>query len=105
MGVALDGIHWYRPLEALRTCCPGFVSFIFIAYTTLSRIAVMNIVTSIFLTSAMKLAEEDKKMILQTKMLSFFHDADTDKDGVISWEEFTAQAEHPIVLEFFDELD
>merc|ERR1712176_21505 len=53
----------------------------------------------------MKFGEEDKKMILQTKMLLFFQEVDVDKDGTVSWEEFAAQAEHPIVLEFFEELD
>ena len=65
----------------------------------------MNIVTSIFVTSAMKHATADKKMVLQTKMAEFFHDADVNQDGSVSWEEFQKQIEHPIIVEFFEESD
>merc|ERR1712048_290273 len=79
--VCLDGIHWGEVYGPLTEYCPLWATGLFMAYTTLVKLAFLNIVTGVFCTSAMERANEDQLEIIEGQLRDFFLAADTDKNG------------------------
>eukprot|EP00927_Polykrikos_kofoidii_P032160 TRINITY_DN27479_c0_g1_i1.p1 TRINITY_DN27479_c0_g1~~TRINITY_DN27479_c0_g1_i1.p1 ORF type:complete len:729 (-),score=105.16 TRINITY_DN27479_c0_g1_i1:149-2335(-) len=100
-----QGMSWGYFSDALLGGECVFQAGVFIVYVSASILAVMNVVTSVFVTAAMKHAEEDKKKVIMEAMKSFFDEADEDGSGSISWDEFADQLEHPQMQWFLKEVD
>eukprot|EP00929_Paragymnodinium_shiwhaense_P033340 TRINITY_DN1831_c0_g4_i1.p1 TRINITY_DN1831_c0_g4~~TRINITY_DN1831_c0_g4_i1.p1 ORF type:complete len:716 (-),score=130.09 TRINITY_DN1831_c0_g4_i1:90-2174(-) len=100
-----EGIHWHELVDPLLEHCSAWHALLVIAYMTFNLLVIMNIVTSVFVTSAMKHADDDKKQVLMLQMLAFFNECDDDQSGTISWEEFQNHLEHPQLLQFLREID
>merc|ERR1719293_53624 len=83
-----EGIHWRELMEPLLAFCDPWVAVAFILYIFLSIFAMMNIVTGIFVDSAMKTSESDKRLRISAGMRKLFKEADSDGSGTISKQEF-----------------
>eukprot|EP00927_Polykrikos_kofoidii_P079896 TRINITY_DN76735_c0_g1_i1.p1 TRINITY_DN76735_c0_g1~~TRINITY_DN76735_c0_g1_i1.p1 ORF type:complete len:657 (+),score=100.81 TRINITY_DN76735_c0_g1_i1:58-1971(+) len=101
----LDGVNWSEIVSPLTKCCGLQYSVLVVIYMTCSLIALMNIVTSFFVTAAMKHAEDDKKQVLMMQMRAFFSECDVDGSGTITWDEFQNHVEHPQMMEYLQEID
>merc|ERR1712151_341896 len=65
----------------------------------------MNVVTGVFVSSAMAAAEDEKHDILLQQLSDLFFDLDMDGSGGVTAEEFQAHAQHPTMVTFLKRLD
>merc|ERR1711976_945854 len=65
----------------------------------------MNVVTGVFVDSALKAAEAESRDILLQQMSQLFLDLDEDGSGEISEEEFVGQMQNPQMLTFLRGID
>merc|ERR1712187_625162 len=75
-----------------------------VVYISLTKLGVLTIITGIFTTSAMRIAEEDNMFIMQDFVKELVRVTDANRDGAITWEELSLHLEHPILIEFFPDL-
>merc|ERR1712087_1027630 len=66
----------------------AWLALVFVCYSSITLIAIMNIVTGLFVTSAISSAEEDSKKVLLKQMQDLFKEADLDESNTITWNEF-----------------
>eukprot|EP00927_Polykrikos_kofoidii_P082862 TRINITY_DN8353_c0_g1_i4.p1 TRINITY_DN8353_c0_g1~~TRINITY_DN8353_c0_g1_i4.p1 ORF type:complete len:628 (-),score=83.50 TRINITY_DN8353_c0_g1_i4:85-1788(-) len=85
-----EGVHWELLLDPIMEYLSPWCAAGFIFYIGFSVFALMNILTGVFVESAMKTAEEDKRRGLGRKMRLLFEEADIDGNGTVSHEEFSA---------------
>eukprot|EP00927_Polykrikos_kofoidii_P001050 TRINITY_DN10384_c0_g1_i1.p1 TRINITY_DN10384_c0_g1~~TRINITY_DN10384_c0_g1_i1.p1 ORF type:complete len:774 (+),score=129.05 TRINITY_DN10384_c0_g1_i1:116-2323(+) len=100
-----EGMSWgYMVIPLIHQCGPWY-AMLFVSYVSCCILALMNVVTSVFVTSAMKNAEADSKQNLARAMTTFFEEADADGSGSISWDEFQARLDTPRMQWFLREID
>lgn len=107
------GMSWGDLYAAVELCGPG-VSLFIICYTVFFQFAFFNIVTSIFVDKAMKLAKPDHEDLFvqrqqeeaqMAQMLrDLFHEVDSDASGVISIDELREASLDGRVLHKFEML-
>eukprot|EP00931_Biecheleriopsis_adriatica_P062321 TRINITY_DN37534_c0_g1_i1.p1 TRINITY_DN37534_c0_g1~~TRINITY_DN37534_c0_g1_i1.p1 ORF type:complete len:596 (+),score=102.56 TRINITY_DN37534_c0_g1_i1:60-1847(+) len=100
----LDGEHWYETAKPLFECSPWLV-FAFVVYMTICILGVMNMVSSIFVTAAMKNVDKDALAVIRISFLDIMHHADTDKSGSIDEEELEEHLQNPQVLSHLMDMD
>eukprot|EP00746_Dinoflagellata_sp_MGD_P028418 gnl/MRDRNA2_/MRDRNA2_16714_c0_seq2.p1 gnl/MRDRNA2_/MRDRNA2_16714_c0~~gnl/MRDRNA2_/MRDRNA2_16714_c0_seq2.p1 ORF type:complete len:311 (+),score=66.01 gnl/MRDRNA2_/MRDRNA2_16714_c0_seq2:226-1158(+) len=108
------GADWEVFADPLFKVSP-VVGFFFCFYVAFSLLAILNVISGVFVANAMKATEHDsdcviveqtkdrKKMIEDVKAV--FRKADEDGSGILSWEEFTKHLEDPCVQAYFRQLD
>jgi len=108
------GNDWMMYGENLRLIQHGEMYFlIFCFYIGFSVVGVLNVVTGIFVDSAVCTRTDDEVVQCFQEDLKrtsgevrrIFKDADTDKSGTLSLEEFVRQLENPWVKAYFSGLD
>merc|ERR1719491_1999375 len=65
----------------------------------------MNVITGVFVESALSAAKNLKDIELRDKMRSMFLQADADESGLISWEEFSKHLQDRTMERCFELLD
>lgn len=100
-----DGIHWHEVMEPLARHCSGWLAPIFALYIAFALFALMNVITGVFVESAMRTAEDDKRRVLINQMRQLFEGADVDKSGSISWNEFEMQLDDPQMQTYLRAID
>jgi voltage-gated sodium channel len=109
-----NGLDWQAAADSLSII--GWHPYIFyILYIALTSFAVLNVVTGVFVENAMKIALRDRDLQVQVqleqrkkimeRLLSVFNEADYDRDGTISWDDFEAHIGDPKVQAFFSHLE
>merc|ERR1711920_684283 len=77
----------------------------FCCYVAFSLLTVMNVVTGVFVDSALTAADEERKEILSETMVQVFLDLDLDGSGDVSEEEFLTQMETEEMKRFLRDID
>eukprot|EP00443_Scrippsiella_acuminata_P025594 CAMPEP_0115196174 /NCGR_PEP_ID=MMETSP0270-20121206/14952_1 /TAXON_ID=71861 /ORGANISM="Scrippsiella trochoidea, Strain CCMP3099" /LENGTH=219 /DNA_ID=CAMNT_0002609503 /DNA_START=231 /DNA_END=888 /DNA_ORIENTATION=- len=105
-----DWAYYYDVLEPL----PSQQKFVFIAYISFANFAVVNIVTGIFVDSAMQSNRNDKEVMVQeeiaeknkylSNMRVVFEEIDDDSTGTIDLEEFGRKMNDDRVIAYFQAL-
>jgi len=107
------GISWG---ELLVSLAPVGVQYelLFLIYIAFSLFAVVNIVTGVFVESAMQCSQEDRESLIQEEMMSkeaymvsmqkVFEEMDVDNSGSVSMTEFKAAIEDERLVAYFDAL-
>jgi len=112
--VISGGLDWgdaMRPLADVHVLYgPIFVFFIFGMH-----FGVLNVVIGTFVAAATEIAARDQEALVKyelrewqiyaERIRAFFQEADLDKSGTLSWEEFRAHLEAPKVRAIFQTLD
>jgi hypothetical protein len=99
-----DGIHWAEIAEPLEKCVGRSTIIIFIAYSLLSVMAMMNVLTAFFVETAVKAGVEDKRAHQINDMWTLF-DKQAGPAGVINEDEFNAQIDTPQMAHFLKEME
>lgn len=100
-----DGLHWDGAMEPLRVNCSAWMPIVYSLYIAFVTFAMLNVITGVFVESAIQTANEDKKKVLLDQMRQIFVDADADQSGSITWEEFQDQLENPQLQSFLRAVD
>lgn len=111
------GVDWGDLVNPLMKSSPMPVYFgmVFTVYILFTVMALLNVLTGIFVDNAMKATENDKDMVIQDEMerqssylndvKQMFREADVDKSGDLSWEEFENHLEDARVKAYFKSLE
>mmetsp|Transcript_55171 Transcript_55171/g.159771 ORF Transcript_55171/g.159771 Transcript_55171/m.159771 type:complete len:836 (+) Transcript_55171:129-2636(+) len=108
------GIDWtdaMRPLVQLSWMYePVFLFYIFFMF-----FAVLNVVVGTFVATTSEISSKDRDMMVKAELIKwegyakkikeFFKEADTDKSGMLSWEEFEAHLQNSKVRAYFQALE
>eukprot|EP00747_Dinoflagellata_sp_TGD_P055919 gnl/TRDRNA2_/TRDRNA2_149807_c3_seq1.p1 gnl/TRDRNA2_/TRDRNA2_149807_c3~~gnl/TRDRNA2_/TRDRNA2_149807_c3_seq1.p1 ORF type:complete len:321 (+),score=61.97 gnl/TRDRNA2_/TRDRNA2_149807_c3_seq1:117-965(+) len=82
------GVDWHELMNPIINNISPIQALPFIVYIAFSVLALLNIVTGVFVESALISAKEDKERDMRQRMLEMFLKGDVDKSGTISWAEF-----------------
>jgi len=109
-----NGLDWSQAADSMSGI--GWHPYIFyILYIALTSFAVLNVVTGVFVENAMKIALRDRDLQTQIqleqrkkimeRLLSVFNEADKNRDGTITWDDFETHIGDPKVQAFFNHLE
>jgi len=85
------GVDWNDLMVPLETKVSPMLSVFFVAYISFSVLAMMNVVTGIFVDSALASSKRDQDALVAQRIHEIFSMADADDSGSITYEEFEAE--------------
>eukprot|EP00927_Polykrikos_kofoidii_P007995 TRINITY_DN13301_c0_g1_i2.p1 TRINITY_DN13301_c0_g1~~TRINITY_DN13301_c0_g1_i2.p1 ORF type:complete len:922 (-),score=136.05 TRINITY_DN13301_c0_g1_i2:38-2803(-) len=98
------GVDWNDLHLALAEVSP-WLSLVLVMYVSFVVFAMMNVVTGVFVESALASAKEDRECEVLKQVRRLFSMSDADSDGKITWEEFVGQLRSPGMDKYFSALD
>jgi len=99
------GVDWDDLISPLMEEISPLTGIVFSLYIAFAVLAMMNVVTGIFVESALLTAKADKEAEIQSHVRKIFKKGDVNHDGMISWEEFTDAMSDPSLGKYFKVLD
>eukprot|EP00927_Polykrikos_kofoidii_P058777 TRINITY_DN5351_c0_g1_i3.p1 TRINITY_DN5351_c0_g1~~TRINITY_DN5351_c0_g1_i3.p1 ORF type:complete len:613 (+),score=108.13 TRINITY_DN5351_c0_g1_i3:15-1853(+) len=99
------GFDWNDVCISLRELGTVFGLAPFLAYVFFTTIALLNVISGVFLEAAMERAREEREIYLVESARVVFAAADTDRSGLITWPNFRKAMENTDVCNFFDAID
>jgi Ca2+-binding EF-hand superfamily protein len=99
------GLSWddfAAPLVGRIHVLMGLIVVIYVAFATL---ALLNVVTGVFVESALKSAKEDRDAYMFHHVRQLFQQTHKDDRGTLVWEQFAGLLDNPSMLEFFKYID
>jgi len=111
---AVGGRNWDGLLKSLRRV--GWIYEVtFPLYVGFVTFAVLNILTGIFVDAAQQFSSMDRELVVELQvdkeeeyvkgLLNLFVEADTDKSGTLTWDEFMRHFEDPEVRAYLKGMD
>jgi voltage-gated sodium channel len=98
------GIDWDVAVVPLVKHVHLLLAPLFCLYIAFALLALMNVVTGVFVESAIDSANRDKEKYLVQIARDLFEKADPHQTGVITWSEFERQLEKPELQQYFKGL-
>lgn len=99
------GVSWIDVVRPLSDFVSPWLTVLFAFYIAFCVFAMMNIVTGVFVESALETARKDKDLMLLQSVKHLFTKTDKDGSGDISWEEFQDQLHTPEMTKYFEAID
>mmetsp|Transcript_83025 Transcript_83025/g.256690 ORF Transcript_83025/g.256690 Transcript_83025/m.256690 type:complete len:781 (+) Transcript_83025:55-2397(+) len=99
------GMDWKTLFDPLLAGVSPWVAMIFLGYVIFATVAMMNVVTGVFLEHAMRYAERDQDLYLARNILSIFGQNDLNADGEISMSVWEAKLGEPDMQALFRALN
>jgi hypothetical protein len=99
------GLDWDVMLRPLVRDVHPLMAIPFAMYIGFTLLAMMNVITGIFVDQALDTAKSSKDMDLRSHMRILFLQTDKDSSGVLSWEEFDSKLEDADMVRCFKMLD
>jgi len=91
------GLNWHVLLDALNSLPTGLYAAIFFVYISITFFGALNVITAVFIDSAMQAAASQRDLVVDEKrrndaiyvshLKSIFEEMDTDKSGLLSMSE------------------
>lgn len=100
-----NGEDWSKLTEPLMEVISPWLGIVFSAYIAVTVMCLLNVITGVFLTSAMQSAEGDKNRRMVDEILRLFMTADVDLSGNIGIEEFEEHLHHPQMQQYLQSID
>mmetsp|Transcript_62663 Transcript_62663/g.176662 ORF Transcript_62663/g.176662 Transcript_62663/m.176662 type:complete len:746 (+) Transcript_62663:121-2358(+) len=101
----LGGADWDDLLEPLTSHISNWLVPVFGLYIAFAVLATMNVITGIFVESALKNAEKEKAEEFRAAAQGIFRQQDLDGSGEISREEFFTQIDDPQFTSYLRSVD
>merc|ERR1719221_1226705 len=99
----------------LRRFCGMQVCLIFTFYIFFMVFGVLNVVIGMFVETASQVSKRDQEAIIRNQLdrvheysvniRKFFHDADSNKSGNLSWDEFERHLQDERIKAYFSSLE
>jgi len=99
------GRNWGDLTDILSDKMDFWVMGPFLLYMAFTLYAVLNVITGVFLETAMDSAREEKEFYVICNARLVFQAADIDGTGTITWPDLERTLEHRDVRRFFDAVD
>eukprot|EP00747_Dinoflagellata_sp_TGD_P213732 gnl/TRDRNA2_/TRDRNA2_86653_c0_seq2.p1 gnl/TRDRNA2_/TRDRNA2_86653_c0~~gnl/TRDRNA2_/TRDRNA2_86653_c0_seq2.p1 ORF type:complete len:408 (-),score=50.59 gnl/TRDRNA2_/TRDRNA2_86653_c0_seq2:68-1168(-) len=100
-----EGVHWSEIMAPLVKYCSPWYAILFVIYMSFTIFALMNVITGVFVESAIRTAEDDTKRVLLYQMRDLFREADPTNSGTIRWEQLEAQLDSPQMQSYLRAID
>eukprot|EP00929_Paragymnodinium_shiwhaense_P105053 TRINITY_DN6993_c0_g1_i2.p1 TRINITY_DN6993_c0_g1~~TRINITY_DN6993_c0_g1_i2.p1 ORF type:complete len:794 (+),score=185.35 TRINITY_DN6993_c0_g1_i2:130-2511(+) len=101
----LGGIDWGDLADPIVEEMSTVYGLIFAFYIAFSVLAMMNVMTGVFVEAALEIAKNDEDQYLTNHMNNLLKATDVDDTGLISWDAFAGQLHHPAMQEYFKSLN
>eukprot|EP00929_Paragymnodinium_shiwhaense_P014961 TRINITY_DN122962_c0_g1_i1.p1 TRINITY_DN122962_c0_g1~~TRINITY_DN122962_c0_g1_i1.p1 ORF type:complete len:868 (+),score=179.62 TRINITY_DN122962_c0_g1_i1:137-2740(+) len=99
------GIDWGDVIKTLEFLDHWYLGvFPFLTYVLFSLIALMNVISGVFLETAMERAREERELYLAQGARVVFAAADHDQSGMITWPDFEKALKHNSMKDFFEAI-
>lgn len=99
------GIDWNEVLSPMTQSISPFLAPVFMLYIAFAVLAMLNIVTGVFVESALISAKADKDICMVSNMRELFTRCDCGLNGKMDWEQFEIQLDEPQIQEYFRAID
>jgi len=99
------GLDWDALVSPLNDRVSPLAGFCFTIYIGFAVLALLNVVTGVFVDSALKSVAKDTESVLVNRLTEFFSQADTDDSGTMTTEEFDSMCEDDSVRRQFEAID
>lgn len=99
------GIDWRDVSRPLSESISPLLSGLFCMYIAFTILAVMNVVTGVFVESALISAKNDQEVFLVNSMREFFMEAKGSEVGELSWDDFNRCLDTEQMKHFFKVID
>jgi len=99
------GLSWNVAVLPLMSALSPFLGFLFSFYVAFVLIAIMNVVTAVFVESALKSAQRDTDVYMVHSVHDAFVKANVDMEGSVTWQEFQHLMETSQMKETFKVID
>mmetsp|Transcript_30059 Transcript_30059/g.89176 ORF Transcript_30059/g.89176 Transcript_30059/m.89176 type:complete len:451 (-) Transcript_30059:102-1454(-) len=104
-GSIMGGVDWVNVVEPLLDQIHPLVGVAYSFYVAFAVLAMMNVVTGVFVEASLKTARDHHEAILLSSAGNLFQDSDMDESGHVTWKEFESRLDHPDMQEFFKSID
>jgi len=108
------GVDWYEAMKPLKAI-HWLYEPVFNAYVFFMVIGVLNVVVGAFVAATADIASKDRDCLVKAelthmmaytrKIRTFFQEADKDKSGMLSWQEFKTHLQTPEVSAYLQALE
>lgn len=85
------GVSWDLACAPLMSNISPIAGVLFALYIAFAVLAIMNVVTGVFVESALATAKDDKDVVLLNNVREAFTRSDVDGSGSVTWQEFQEQ--------------
>eukprot|EP00927_Polykrikos_kofoidii_P062379 TRINITY_DN5718_c0_g1_i1.p1 TRINITY_DN5718_c0_g1~~TRINITY_DN5718_c0_g1_i1.p1 ORF type:complete len:897 (+),score=138.85 TRINITY_DN5718_c0_g1_i1:91-2781(+) len=99
------GVAWGDVLSPLTTNISPLLAVVFSIYICFAVLAMMNVITGVFVESAVTAAKADRDSEMLTRLHALFFKIDANRSGLITWEEFANWLDDPQMEHAFKALD
>eukprot|EP00928_Gymnodinium_smaydae_P018284 TRINITY_DN16969_c0_g1_i1.p1 TRINITY_DN16969_c0_g1~~TRINITY_DN16969_c0_g1_i1.p1 ORF type:complete len:633 (-),score=69.19 TRINITY_DN16969_c0_g1_i1:211-2109(-) len=99
------GEDWKSFLDPLRLDVSAAMTPLFILYIGFSLLCMLNVITGVFVESALKEAKKDKDTYMMSHVRGLFDRVDVDGSGSITLAEFSDMCDKPEMKEVFKEIE
>eukprot|EP00927_Polykrikos_kofoidii_P022190 TRINITY_DN20764_c0_g1_i2.p1 TRINITY_DN20764_c0_g1~~TRINITY_DN20764_c0_g1_i2.p1 ORF type:complete len:716 (+),score=134.94 TRINITY_DN20764_c0_g1_i2:116-2263(+) len=99
------GIDWRIVWQNMPAPAAQYAAVIMHVYVGIVVFTLLNNITSSFVESALRMAKRQKDITTFNLAKELFLSTDSDRDGVLSWEEFATQLDSKSMQEYFSVLD
>lgn len=99
-----SGVSWRDaslPLER-HSAVMGLVFAVYIAFAAL---AMLNVITGVFVESAMASAREENTVTVVSRMREIVEQMNINESGQMTWEQFEGQLDNPVMEAYFKSID
>jgi len=103
--VITGGIDWNDVVQPLMDHISPLLAILFCAYIAFVTFALMNVVTGVFVDSALKSTKKDQDVVMLSHIEQIMKTTDLDKNGTISWDEFKSKLDTPAMKNLFKAID
>lgn len=99
-----SGISWRDASQPLERHQP-IMGLIFAVYIAFAALAMLNVITGVFVESAMASAREENTVTVVSRMRELVSKMEIGESGRMTWEQFEGQLNNPIMEAYFKSLD
>ncbi|CAE7263258.1 scn4aa [Symbiodinium sp. CCMP2456] len=99
-----SGISWRDASQPLERHQP-IMGLVFAVYIAFAALAMLNVITGVFVESAMASAREENNVTVVSRMRELVSKMEIGESGRMTWEQFEGQLNNPIMEAYFKSLD
>jgi len=99
------GLDWGAVTDVLSDQTGEWAVLPFIFYVVFYQVAVLNVISGVFLDKAMEIAKAEKDIYIVRNARRIFMAVDRSKAGTITWDNFQSALAHPRMQKFFEAVD
>lgn len=99
------GMEWDDFCKPMMNHISPFMGLVFSAYIVFMTLAILNIVTGVFVEAAMKRSHHEKNLFMINNLRELFYKLDLNRNGTIAYTDFLGHCDDPRLRTFLRDID